>query len=92
VLPQHLKESGPGQCPAADGALHPLLFDLGHTLTIEESEVKDAEGTTVQAGVVPGMAEALRWFKVRTYTLVTDSRPNTQVNVLRQRKHNEQQR
>jgi beta-phosphoglucomutase-like phosphatase (HAD superfamily) len=58
------------------------------------SEVKDAEGTTVQADLIPGMAEALRWLKARNYALalVADSRPNTPVNVLRQRKRNEQQR
>jgi hypothetical protein len=91
VLPRHLKESGPGHCPAACGALHALLFDVGNTLMIEESEVKDAKGTTVRAGVVPGMAEALRWFKARNYALamVADSRPNTPANVLRQRKRNE---
>lgn len=65
-----------------------LLFDLGDTLMIEESEVKDAEGTTVQADLIPGMAEALRWFKARNYALalVADSRPNTPVNVLRRHK------
>jgi putative hydrolase of the HAD superfamily len=62
-----------------------LLFDLGDTLMIEESEVKDAEGATVQADLIPGMAEALRRFKARNYALalVADSRPNTPVNVLR---------
>jgi FMN phosphatase YigB (HAD superfamily) len=63
-----------------------LLFDLGDTLMIEESEVKDAEGTTLRADLVPGMAEALRWLKERGYglALVADSRPNTPANVLRQ--------
>jgi hypothetical protein len=85
VLSPHLKESGLGRCPAAYGALHALPLDLGDTLMIEESEVKDAEGTTVQAVLVPGMAEALRWFKARNYALalVADSGPNTPVNVLR---------
>jgi hypothetical protein len=40
--------------------LSALLFDLGDTIIIEESEVKDAEETTRQADLVPGMAEALR--------------------------------
>ena len=40
-----------------------LLFDLGDTLMAEESEVKDAEETTLQAGLLPGAAEALRRFK-----------------------------
>jgi FMN phosphatase YigB (HAD superfamily) len=63
-----------------------LLFDLGDTLMVEESEVKDAEGTTLQADLIPGVAEALHWFKERGYglALVADSRPNTPLNVLRQ--------
>jgi HAD superfamily hydrolase (TIGR01549 family) len=63
-----------------------LLFDLGDTLMIEESEVKDAKGTTLRADLIPGMAEALHRLKDRGYglALVADSRPNTPVNVLRQ--------
>ena len=63
-----------------------LLFDLGDTLMIEESEVKDSEGTTLRADLIPGMAEALRRFKAQGYplALVADSRPNTPINVLRQ--------
>ena len=63
-----------------------LLFDLGDTLMIEESEVKDAEGTTLRADLIPGAAEALRWFKDQGYplALVADARPDTPVNVLRQ--------
>jgi len=63
-----------------------LLFDLGDTLMVEESEVKDAEGTTLRADLIPGMAEALRWFKEQGYglALVADSRPNTPINVLQQ--------
>ncbi|MFN2273021.1 MAG: HAD family hydrolase [Anaerolineae bacterium] len=63
-----------------------LLFDLGDTLMIEESEVKDAEGTTLRADLLPGAAEALRWFKEQGYALalVADARPDTPVNVLRQ--------
>ena len=76
----------------ADGREHSnnrvvaLLFDLVDTLMVEESEVKDAEGTTLRADLIPGVAEALRWFKDRGYglALVADSRPNTPVNVLRQ--------
>ena len=62
-----------------------LLFDLGDTIMIEESEVKDSEGTTLRADLIPGMAEALRRFKSQGYPLamVADSRPNTPVNVLR---------
>jgi FMN phosphatase YigB (HAD superfamily) len=63
-----------------------LLFDLGDTLMVEESEVKDAEGTTLRADLIPGVAEALHWLKDRGYglALVADSRPNTPANVLRQ--------
>jgi FMN phosphatase YigB (HAD superfamily) len=63
-----------------------LLFDLGDTLMVEESEVKDAGGTTLRADLIPGMAEALHWLKDRGcgLALVADSRPITPVNVLRQ--------
>jgi HAD superfamily hydrolase (TIGR01549 family) len=63
-----------------------LLFDLGDTLMVEQSEVKDVQGTTLQADLVPGMADALRYFKARGYplALVADSRPATPVNVLHQ--------
>jgi putative hydrolase of the HAD superfamily len=63
-----------------------LLFDLGDTLMIEESEVKDGEGTTLRADLLPGAAEALRRFKEQGHTLalVADARPETPINVLRQ--------
>jgi putative hydrolase of the HAD superfamily len=63
-----------------------LLFDLGDTIMLEESEVKDTEETTLHADLIPGMAEALRHFKAQGYplALVADSRPNTPPNVLRQ--------
>jgi putative hydrolase of the HAD superfamily len=63
-----------------------LLFDLGDTIMIEESEVKDGEGTTLRADLIPRMADALRRFKAQGHplALVADSRPNTPVNVLRQ--------
>jgi putative hydrolase of the HAD superfamily len=63
-----------------------LLFDIGDTIMIEESEIKDAEETTLSAELIPGMAEALRHFKAQGHRLglVADSRPNTPPNVLRQ--------
>ena len=63
-----------------------LLFDLGDTLMIEESEVKDAKETTLCADLIPGAAEALRRFKEQGHTLalVADARPDTPANVLRQ--------
>jgi len=66
--------------------LRALLFDLGDTIMVEETEVKDAGGTTLRAELVPGMAEVLREFKAAGYplALVADSRPRTPENVLRQ--------
>jgi len=63
-----------------------LLFDLGDTIMDEESEVKDAEGTTLRAELVPGMGEALRALSAAGHrlALVADSRPHTPENVLRQ--------
>ena len=63
-----------------------LLFDLGDTIMLEDTEVKDDQGTTLQAELVPGMAEALRQFKAQGHrlALVADARPDTPPNVLRQ--------
>lgn len=63
-----------------------LLFDLGDTIMIEETEVKDDEGTTQSADLIPGMVEALHDLQRRGYplALVADSRPQTPPNVLRQ--------
>lgn len=66
--------------------LRALLFDLGDTIMVEETEVKDDEGTTLTAELVPGMADLLRDLKAAGYrlALVADSRPLTPPNVLRQ--------
>jgi putative hydrolase of the HAD superfamily len=63
-----------------------LLFDLGDTIMIEETEVKDAGETTQRADLFPGMADALRTFMAQGFALgiVADSRPGTPPNVLRQ--------
>ena len=63
-----------------------LLFDLGDTIMLEETEVKDYQATTLQAKLVPGMAGALRQFKALGHrlALVADARPDTPPNVLRQ--------
>ena len=63
-----------------------LFFDLGDTIMNEGTEIKDVEGTTVAAELIPGMADALRGFKAAGHrlALVADSRPNTPINVLRQ--------
>jgi putative hydrolase of the HAD superfamily len=62
------------------------LFDLGDTIMLEESEVKDDQGTTLRAELIPGMAQALRQFKTQGHrlALVADARPDTPPNVLRQ--------
>jgi FMN phosphatase YigB (HAD superfamily) len=66
--------------------LSALLFDLGDTIMLEETEVKDAAETTLHAELIPGIADALHRFKARGYplALVADSRPLTPVNVLRE--------
>jgi HAD superfamily hydrolase (TIGR01549 family) len=63
-----------------------LLFDLGDTIMLEETEVKDDQEITLQAELIPGMAEALRQFKAQGHrlALVADARPDTPPNVLRQ--------
>jgi FMN phosphatase YigB (HAD superfamily) len=63
-----------------------LLFDLGDTIMDEGTEIKDAEGTTLAAELIPGMANTLRRFKAAGYrlALVADARSDTPSNVLRQ--------
>jgi len=63
-----------------------LLFDLGDTLMLEETEIKAGDETTLRAELVPGMAQALRQFKAQGHrlALVADARPETPANVLRQ--------
>ena len=67
-------------------SLAALLFDLGDTIMLEETEVKDDQGTTLQAELVPGMPGALRQFKALGHrlALVADAYPDTPPNVLRQ--------
>ncbi len=63
-----------------------LLFDLGDTLMVEESEFKDPTGTTLRADLIPGMGDLVRGLKAQGHSLalVADSRPQTPPNVLRQ--------
>jgi putative hydrolase of the HAD superfamily len=63
-----------------------ILLDLGDTIMDEGTEIKDAEGTTTAAELVPGMAGALRGFRAAGHRLaiVADARPQTPSNVLRQ--------
>ena len=80
--------AGCGALPVPDAPvrLSALLFDLGDTIMIEETEVKDADETTLRAELVPGMAAMLRALQEAGHrlALVADSRPCTPANVLRQ--------
>ncbi len=62
-----------------------LCFDLGDTIMDEGTELKDAAGTTLEADLIPGMADLLRELKAHGHRLaiVADSRPDTPQNVLR---------
>lgn len=63
-----------------------LLFDLGDTILMEETEIKDLTGTTLRADLFPGMDAALRELKEQGYrlALVADTRSGTAANILRQ--------
>ena len=63
-----------------------FCFDLGDTIMIEETEVKDEEKTTLRAELFPGMKEVLFHLKENGFklALVADTRPGTYVNVLKQ--------
>jgi HAD superfamily hydrolase (TIGR01549 family) len=63
-----------------------VCLDLGDTLMIEESEEKDADGVTLAADLIPGMAELVRELHRRgvRLALVADTRIGTYRNVLRQ--------
>ena len=66
--------------------LKALLFDLGDTLMMEETETWDSESTTLTASLLPGAAALLRKLKRQGYrlALVCDARPDSPTNVLRQ--------
>ncbi len=61
-----------------------LLFDLGDTIMIEETEVKDESGVTQSAEVFEGMVELLQYWASRGVPigLVADSYVGTCRNVL----------
>lgn len=63
-----------------------VLFDLGDTLMVEETEGKDVERTTQRADLFPGASELLWELRRAGYLLglVADTRPGTYRNVLRQ--------
>jgi putative hydrolase of the HAD superfamily len=63
-----------------------ILFDLGDTIMIEESQQVDETSTTLKADLVPGMDKVLRELKARGFSigLVADTKRGTYRNVLRQ--------
>lgn len=63
-----------------------VFFDLGDTLMIEETELKDETLTTQSADLIPGAVDLVRELHARgvPLALVADSRPGTPRNVLRQ--------
>jgi putative hydrolase of the HAD superfamily len=63
-----------------------VLFDLGDTLMVEETEEKDATATTQRAALFDGAADTLWRLRREGYLLglVADTRPGTYRNVLRQ--------
>jgi FMN phosphatase YigB (HAD superfamily) len=65
-----------------------ILFDLGDTIMVEESEVKDKSSTTLKADLVHGIDKVLAELKARGYSLalVADTKKGTYRNVLRQHK------
>lgn len=63
-----------------------ILFDLGDTIMMEQTEVKSMEQHGVSAELVDGMDSALRGLKARGYKLgiVADAHVKTVENILRQ--------
>jgi phosphoglycolate phosphatase-like HAD superfamily hydrolase len=70
----------------AQRSIWAVLFDLGDTLMIEETEEKDGTRTTQRADLFPGAAQLLWDLRRQGYLLglVADTRPGTYRNVLRQ--------
>lgn len=65
--------------------LRALLFDLGDTIMMEETEQKNNDGVTTRAELFPGMAMLLQSLKAKGLKLglVADTRVGTYQNVLR---------
>lgn len=65
--------------------LKALLFDLGDTIMMEETEVKSEDGVTIRAELLPGMAMLLQGLKAKGFKLglVADTRIGTYQNILR---------
>ncbi len=70
----------------SDRELKAIFFDLGDTLMVEESEIKDETETTLRADLLPGAADLIHELHAAgvPLALVADSRPNTPPNVLQQ--------
>lgn len=65
-----------------------IFLDLGDVIMKEETEVKDENGVTLKADLIPGAKKALLELKERGYTLalVADTYVGTYKNVLSQHK------
>ncbi|MBI5035337.1 MAG: HAD-IA family hydrolase [Chloroflexi bacterium] len=63
-----------------------ILFDLGDTLMIEETEIRGTEGYGLSADLIDGIGDAVRTLKARGYRLgiVADAHVETVHNILRQ--------
>jgi putative hydrolase of the HAD superfamily len=72
--------------PPAARRLLAICFDCGDTLVDEATEIKDANGATLRAELIPGAGELLRELSRRGYrlALVADGPPATFANVLTQ--------
>ncbi len=70
----------------AIGEIKAIFLDLGDVIMQEETEVKDEEGVTLEAELVPGAEQALHDLKEMGYTLalVADTYVGTYKNVLGQ--------
>jgi HAD superfamily hydrolase (TIGR01549 family) len=64
--------------------LRAICFDFGDTLADEATEIKDQDGVTLSADLIPGAHELLHELRRLGYrlALVADGRPGTYRNVL----------
>ncbi len=68
------------------GGLAAILFDLGDTLMIEETEIRASDGCGLSADLIDGMGDAIRALKAQGYRLgiVADAHVKTVHNILQQ--------
>lgn len=73
-----------GQAPD-DLASHGICWDLGDVIFSEETEVKNAEGLTIEVELTPGVGDLLRSLAERgtPMAIVSDTRVGACENVLR---------